>query len=94
MRQPSQSSEKMARAELLRCIQEHSFAMHDLGLYLDTHPTDTRALADFQAHAEAYKTLSEVFADRFGALCRTQVRDKHGWAAWSNTPWPWEKEAN
>ena len=94
MRMSQQSSDKMAKAELLRCIQQHSFAMRDLGIYLDTHPIDQKALAAFQSHAEACKVLTEVFADRFGALCQMQVRDAYGWAAWSNTPWPWEKEAN
>ena len=94
MRRPQQSSDKMARADLLRCIQEHSFAMRDVGLYLDTHPTDEEALGAFRAHAEACAALSEVFAERFGALKWQQVREEHGWASWSNTPWPWEKEAN
>ena len=94
MKLPLPSSDKMARADLLRCLQEQSFAMHDISLYLDTHPTDAEALAAFQEHAEKYRALAEVYAERFGVLCKEQVSDENGWAAWSNTPWPWEKEAN
>ena len=90
----SQSSETMERAEALRRAQSHQFAMRDLALYLDTHPTDAKALATFLEHKKKYLQAADAFAVRFGALTMTQIGAEDGWAAWSNTPWPWEKEAN
>ena len=89
-----QSLDSMGRAELLCKAQSHQFAMRDLALYLDTHPTDKDALAAFLDHKKAYEKYAEAFAERFGALTVQQVERENGWAAWSNTPWPWEKEAN
>lgn len=94
MRMPQLSLDKMAKADLLRKVQEASFSMHDLGLYLDTHPTDTEALTEFRACADCLKAACDAYAKRFGALRKDQVGAEDGWAAWSNTPWPWEKEAN
>ena len=90
----AKSLDTMERAELLRQVQMHQFAMHDLGLYLDTHPTDETALEHFMQHRAACEQASEAFVRRFGALKKEQVGKEDGWAAWSNTPWPWTKEAN
>jgi len=89
-----QSLDSMGRAELLCKAQSHQFAMRDLALYLDTHPTDSEALAAYLEHKKAYKKYASAFAARFGALSMEQIEQENGWAAWSNTPWPWEKEAN
>ena len=94
MKKPQQSLDAMPKAELLRCVQEHCFYMRDLALYLDSHPTDGQALALFREHAAQYQKAADVYAERFGALHWNQVNDADGWAAWTNTPWPWEKEAN
>ena len=88
------SWDTMERADLLRQVQMHQFALYDLALYLDTHPTDADALDALLAHRDACERASEAYVKRFGALCKEQVGAEDGWAAWSNTPWPWEKEAN
>ena len=92
MQQPSLDT--MAKDDLLRTVQAHSFAMYDLALYLDTHPTDKEALETYLAHKEDCRRAAQKYAERFGALDMQQIGKKDGWAAWSNTPWPWEKEAN
>lgn len=88
------SLDSMEKAELLRQVQMHQFSMHDLALYLDTHPTDSEALDALLLHREAYEKAADAYVKRFGALCKEQVGRENGWAAWSNTPFPWEKEAN
>ena len=88
------SLDTMEKRELLRQVQMHQFSMHDLALYLDTHPTDTDALDALMMHREAFEKAAAVYVRRFGALRKEQVEPENGWAAWSNTPWPWEKEAN
>ena len=84
----------MGRAELLREVQAQQFAVRDLMLYLDTHATDANALAALMLHRQAYADAADAYAKRFGALTVMHVNDEDGWVAWSNTPWPWEKEAN
>lgn len=91
---PEQSLDTMEKDELMRNVQQCSFMMTDLALYLDTHPTDQEALSRFIAHRDMYLQYANAYAERFGALCQNQVGQDNGWAAWSNTPFPWEKEAN
>ena len=88
------SLDAMGRAELLWQVQMHQFSMHDLALYLDTHPTDSEALDALLAHRDACERAAAAYVKRFGALYKEQTNTENGWAAWSNTPWPWEKEAN
>ncbi len=91
---PLPSLDSMGKAELMCTAQSHAFAMRDLALYLDTHPTDAEALEAFTEHRCEYKKYADAYAERYGALSMMQVGTEDGWAAWSNTPWPWEKEAN
>ncbi len=88
------SLDTMEKDDLLQRVRETGFMMTDLALYLDTHPTDTDALARFTECSEMYRKYADAYAARFGALTKNQVGMADGWAAWSNTPWPWEKEAN
>ena len=91
---PEQSLDTMERDDLLRLVQQCSFMMQDLALYLDTHPTDKEALSRFMMHRDMYQQYADAYAARFGALCQKQIGADEGWPAWSNTPFPWEKEAN
>lgn len=91
---PAKSLDRMEKDELLMKIRQCRFMMTDLSLYLDTHPTDENALALFLDHKQMFEEYADVYNKRFGALRQCQVDSEYGWAAWSNTPWPWEKEAN
>ena len=55
------SLDSMEKAELLRQVQMHQFSMHDLALYLDTHPTDSEAL-------DALKCTRIVIAHRLSTI--------------------------
>ena len=94
MKIPSKSLDTMGKDELLREVQAQQFAVRDLMLFLDTHPTDANALSALMLHRDAYADAADAYAKRFGALTVMHVNDADGWVAWSNTPWPWEKEAN
>ena len=94
MKMPSKSWDSMGRAELLRVVQANQFAVRDLMLYLDTHPTDANALSELLRRRQDAADAADVYAKRFGALTVMHVNDEDGWVSWSNTPWPWEKEAN
>lgn len=45
--------------ELRLEIQRYAFAAHDMRLYLDTHPGDTRAFTIFQSLTRTAKKLTE-----------------------------------
>ena len=80
-------------ANLLNQLQALSFAMTELGLYLDTHKTDTEAMELFTAYEELYGELSAEYEDKFGPLTQRQSGHNGQWT-WTNQPWPWEEAAN
>lgn len=91
------------RQAMLRQINEASFALNELTLYLDTHPADDRALAEFQKRRSERKALMEAYAEEYEPLtvdciCREtggcpQCGDKYAGEkhfTWVDGPLPWE----
>ena len=64
---------------LLQQINEVSFAVNDILLYLDTHPDDEKVLAEY---AKDYGPLT---VDTASKTCETSWK-------WSQQPFPWERE--
>ncbi len=80
------------RRELLRKIQELEFACIDLNLYLDTHPWDQRALAEFNAFASQLAMVKKQYESMYGPLSNFgQSFSQYPWQ-WIESPWPWEIE--
>jgi spore coat protein JB len=93
---PSRQEEPMmgsgnvqSRQALLNRVMMQDFEALELALYLDTHPTDTRALAMHRAAAERAKALREEYEARFGPLTQMGVRSDTRWT-WVDNPWPWD----
>ena len=71
-------------------IHAYDFAILEFGLYLDTHPWDTRALNKRQALQKERRELVAQYERQFGPYivkC-TQVQGNR-WS-WVDNPWPWE----
>lgn len=95
------------RYELLKQINEVSFTVDDLSLYLDTHPTDTDALTYFHQMASQKKQLLKTYAENFEPLTMecvcpdennksesfTKYPGTKHWT-WSDGPIPWDLDAN
>ena len=78
---------------MLHQLQALSFAIQELGLYLDTHADDAEAVELFRQYTELYETGMSPYQENCGPLFQKQaVRD--GAYTWNNTPWPWEFAAN
>lgn len=78
------------RQQLLRQIQIHDFAMTDLSLYLDSHPTCRRGLESFQQHRALKEQAVEMYTAKYGPLTRS-ANTGDCWK-WVENPWPWELE--
>ena len=79
------------RAKRLRDIQNYNFTAYDLALYLNTHPTDKKAL---EMHGEIVKKLDQAtkeFEKDFGPLTHTANASTDTWN-WMEDPWPWEAQ--
>ena len=79
------------QTELLNKIDEYSFAVVDLLLYLDTHPDDCRAKEDFFKYSCARNDAMKEYARMYGPLTMDTIKesDEEHWK-WVYQPWPWE----
>lgn len=82
------------RTALLKEINEVSFAVNDVTLYLDTHPDCREALHYFNEVAPKRTALLKEFAASFGPLTIDCIgkdsTDSAGQFAWLSGPAPWE----
>ncbi|MBQ9625398.1 MAG: spore coat protein CotJB, partial [Clostridia bacterium] len=62
-------------------------------LYLDTHPTDSDALEQYERYKLIRQQAVREYTDEFGPLTAYDVKSTGKWC-WAMTPMPWEKEAN
>ncbi len=70
-------------------LQALSFAVTELGLYLDTHRKDKEALALFEKYTALYKEGVKTYEKRYGSLqlCNAGGKDAFNWTC---DPWPWD----
>lgn len=78
------------RITRLKRIQEISFTLNDLMLYLDTHPLDTDALDAFSQAQAQRRELMANYARDFEPLTIDCVCQKH--FNWSDGPLPWDNQ--
>ena len=78
---------------MLHQLQALNFAVSELGLYLDTHPTDQEALDLFNQYAEMYEDALQKYEQEKGSLMQMRA-GINGSYQWVKGPWPWEYNAN
>jgi len=91
------------RAELLKEINETSFMLDDLRLFLDTHPTNQQAMESFSTAMKKRKQLLNRYAEEFEPLTVDCVcpdtNNRSGFMTkypnqkhftWVDGPLPWE----
>jgi len=78
----------MDRREMSMRIRELAFSSGDLGLYLDTHPEDEKALHLHKEYTEKLIKLKDEYQKTYGPLTMHYPSDK--WR-WIDEPWPWER---
>ena len=78
------------RNMLLKEIQQLGFRMYDLGLFLDTHPSEEKALSLYNSTLNKYKTMVANFEKLYGPLnWQSEELGCNQWK-WLEGPWPWE----
>ena len=81
----------MNREEMLRKVQEASFVLYDVGLFLDTHPDNQAALEFFGQYQKIYTEAAADYEAQYGPLVANDTDTTKGWT-WVQAPWPWEME--
>jgi len=82
---------KSKREELLLDIISLSFAINDLGLYLDLNPDDTDILKKFRSLVESACEKEMEYVKNYGPLEMID-NDSSKKFNWIKNPWPWDKE--
>ena len=70
-------------------LQSLGFAMHELGLYLDTHQNDVEAVSLFNQYAEMYEAAIQQYEQNGGVLMQMRAAQR-GSYEWLDNPWPWD----
>ena len=74
-------------------LQALGFAVHELALYLDTHPHDKEALEVYRAYQQLFEKAKMKYSEEHGPLNHMMLSsDTH--YSWPNDPWPWEYVGN
>ena len=58
----------MNKNELVNAIYEVQFVCVELNLYIDTHPADADALADYHRYFEILASLISEYEQQYGPL--------------------------
>jgi len=84
------------RAILLNKVSKAGFALNDLALYLDTHPTDINAIRHYEFYQKKHEELTKEYESKYGLLTRKIINNpnKPNRWTWVEGPWPWEREFN
>ena len=82
--------EAMTEQCLRTKIQEARFACVELRLYLDTHPDDMAAMADYNCYSEALNRLCAKYDRDYSPMLDfgQSVSDV---GSWVYDKWPWER---
>ena len=69
-----------------------SFAMDEVRLFLDTHPTNTFALKAYRQLRTQREAAVRAYEAAVGPVDFYSAGGKNAWN-WVQGPWPWETEA-
>ena len=76
--------------QLLHELQAVDFVLVELTLYLDTHPTDSAAIQQYNHVAQYRQQIAHRYESLYGPLkAFGQSYSADPWS-WNNTPWPWQ----
>ena len=82
---------EMNRRELFEYINQISFAVDDVKLFLDTQPENQKALDYFQKYKEKRIEALKEYAEVYGPLTVDTVSENSDCWKWINEPWPWQE---
>lgn len=80
------------RMKMRRRISAYDFSILDLETYLDTHPSDSRAMQLLEMYRKKRQELIHEYEARFGPYVVTRADVSGERWSWVDNPWPWDYE--
>ena len=71
-------------------IGAYKFALYDLGLYLDSHPCDRKAMELRTVYKQRLTALIDEYEQHYGKYVATMADVQDSWTEWVKDPWPWD----
>ena len=84
-----QFSGQASAKQIMDVVDQASFALQDVLLFLDTHPCDPSALSYYQYVKDLRKYAVDSYASQYGPLTKDQTAPGNYWS-WVTEKWPWE----
>ncbi len=81
----------MSKKELKQRIFELDFAIYELVLYLDTHPTCRKGMELLKEYRKRKEELTKMCDEKYGkmVITHTDAPADRCWE-WLESPWPWD----
>ncbi len=81
------------REKLKRQIYALDFALYELALFLDSHPTNRRAMELLSEYRQKREETVAEYESKFGKYILTlkDVPLSDSWQ-WIDSPWPWDTD--
>ena len=80
-----------SKHELFNLINQVSFMIDDIALFLNTHPDCEEAIEAYTHYKDIRKDAIKEYTEMYGPICKYDVNACNHWD-WVNKPWPWEGE--
>lgn len=83
----------MNKAQFKRRIFELDFAIYELVLFLDSHPTNRKAMRLLEEYRKKRQEIVTAYEENYGPFIMTpqDVPTSDCWK-WLEGPWPWEND--
>ena len=79
----------LCQKELFCLINQVSFMLDDITLYLNTHPDCKEGLETYNHYKRIRHEAIQDYTRLYGPICKYNVNTNNYWD-WVNMPWPWE----
>lgn len=78
------------RKAMLINLMAEEFTAIEFNLYLDTHPDDKKALADYNETVKKLMDLKAQYEKKYGPLTNFGYATSECPWQWVDEPWPWQ----
>ena len=80
----------MTQQEMMKKLQELSFMLVELNLFLDTHPDNRETRELYNTYSGQMASLREDYFAAYGPTMNFGICPAGDSFSWINSPWPWE----
>lgn len=82
--------EMTEKEKLMLELSKAQFAAVEVGMFLDTHPCNKKAIEAMKSYTEKYSELKTLYEQKFGMIDVYSPNNCGEHWSWVKDPWPWE----